>query len=190
MSHNGQFSLLYLWVSRPPGGAWAPLEAPATVIDTFKGPLKPSEPMASGSAALRDDLELVMTTLDRAPHTAKELAEGTGIPDTHLEPRIDTLLDRGYISRWTGGDEPVLALTWRGRYLLHRDRFQAAALASLGVGLAAAAGLAWWIAAGTPPAPVARTARPGGAAEKAVALAVAALVSLVAAAGIRRGAPD
>lgn len=166
------------------------MRPPAHVIDTLKEPLKLSEPMASGSAALRDDLERVMATLDRAPHTAKELADGTGIPDPHLDPRIETLLDRSYISRWTGGEEPVLALTWRGRYLLHRDRFQAAALASLGAGLAAAAGIAWWIAAGTPPTPAARTARPGGAAEKAVALAVAALVSLVAAAGIRRGAPD
>lgn len=163
---------------------------PRSGIDKFKKSLKLSETMASGSAALRDDLERVMATLDVAPRTPEELADGTGIPDPHLEPRIQTLLDRGFISRWGGGEEPVLALTWRGRYQLHRHRFQAAALASLGLGLAAAAGLAWWVAAGAPPAPAARTARPGWAAERAVVLAAAAAVSLLAAGAVRRGASD
>lgn len=146
--------------------------------------------MAPGGGALRDDLERVMTTLDRAPHTPAELADGTGVPNPHLEPRIETLLDRGYISRWTGGEETVLALTWRGRYRLHRTRFQAAALAALAAGLAASAGLAAWAASTTPPAAPPPAAGPGGAGEEAMILAVASLLSLALAAGVRWSSSD
>lgn len=169
-------------MSRPLEGGDSLPQTPSSGIDTFKGSLKLSGPMAPGSEGLRGDLERIMTTLDRAPHTHEELARETGIPDPHLEPRIETLLDRGYISRWGGGDAPVLALTWPGRYRIQPRRFQAAALASLAAGLAAAAGLTAW-AAGTAPS----TPGPGpeGA---AVGLAVASL-AVLAAAALRRTGP-
>jgi hypothetical protein len=143
--------------------------------------------MAPSRPRLRDDLERGLEALDRGPHTPEELADATGISSEALEARIETLLDRGWVSRWEGGDETVLAMAWRGRYRFHRTRFQVTILASLAAGLAVAAGLAWWAAASRPAPPV---AGPGAATSPwALPLALTAAVSLGAALLLRRARP-
>lgn len=119
--------------------------------------------MALDRPGLRDDLERVLEALDHAPHTRAELAEATGIAEDHLDPRLDALRDRGWVARWGGAGDPVLALTWPGRYRLHRARFRAAALASLALGLGVAAALAAWAAAVTTAGPVPPVAGAGKA---------------------------
>lgn len=140
--------------------------------------------MAETRPALRDDLARLLEALDRGPHTPDDLAEASGVTPDHLEPRLDELLDRGWIFRWSPEEPPLLALTWRGRYELQRSRFQAAAAASLGVGLAFAAALAAWTA-WTLETEAAATPTAGPAHGPTIVAALAALAALLLLAALR-----
>lgn len=133
--------------------------------------------MRATREAVRADHGRMMAVLDRHPHAPEDLAAETGLDPDHLEPRIGELQERGWVERW-GDRDPVLALTWRGRWAYRPRRFRAAALASLGLGVATAAAVAGWAAVQEPLAS-APDERWAGA---ALALGLAAAVLLAAAA--------